>query len=144
MKDTEQHTISNEQKNKRSSPFFFTNIFLFANHVVVVALLLSYLAAYVSPEKFWILAFFGLTYPLWVFLNILFVLFWLFVIPKRSLYSLIILLSGWFNLEAFIQSGSSNSDEKLTDPIKVMSYNVKLFDLYNWNRNTETRKHFLN
>jgi endonuclease/exonuclease/phosphatase family metal-dependent hydrolase len=142
LKDIKQHIINNEQKNKRSTPFFFTNVFLFFNHVVVVALLLSYLASYISPEKFWILAFFGLTYPFWVFVNFLFVLFWLFVIPKRALYSLIVLLSGWSQLGAFVQPGSNNSNEKIKAPIKVMSYNVKLFDLYNWNRNTETRKHF--
>jgi len=142
LKDTEQHMINTEQNNKKSSPVFFHNVFLFSNHVAVVALLLSYLASYISPEKLWILAFFGLTYPLWVLINILFILFWLFVIPKRSLYSLIIILSGWYNLGAFVQPGSNKRDEKLKTQIKVMSYNVKLFDLYNWNRNTETRKYF--
>lgn len=67
---------------------------------------------------------------------------WFIKMPKRSLYSLIILLSGWSQLSAFIQTGSNDAAEKIKDQIKVMSYNVKLFDLYNWNRNTETREHF--
>jgi len=115
---------------------------MFTNHVVAIALLLSYLAPYISPEKHWSIAFFGLTYPIWVMLNVLFMGVWFVKIPKRSLYSLIIVLSGWSQLSAFIQTGTNDTDVKIKGAIKVMSYNVKLFDLYNWNKNMETRKLF--
>ncbi len=142
MKYTEQHIIRGEQKSKKASAFF-KNSLLFSNHIVVIALLLSYLAPYVSPQKFWLLAFFGLTYPLWLVLNFAFICIWFVKTPKFSLYSLIVILSGWSQLMAFVQIGSGAA-EKAKDPIKIMSYNVKLFDLYNWNRNAETRNEFFN
>lgn len=114
------------------------------NHIVAICLLIAYLAPYISPERFWVLAFFGLTYPLWVLINLFFVIVWLILIPKRALYSLIILLSGWSLTSAFVRVKSDNTTaEDLKEPIKIMSYNVKLFDLYNWNHNTQTRNFFL-
>lgn len=113
------------------------------NHIVAICLLIAYLAPYISPERFWVLAFFGLTYPLWVLINLFFVIVWLILIPKRALYSLIILLSGWSLTSAFVRVKSDNTTaEDLKEPIKIMSYNVKLFDLYNWNHNTQTRNFF--
>ncbi|MDF2438500.1 MAG: hypothetical protein K0Q95_2876 [Bacteroidota bacterium] len=109
------------------------------NHIAVIALLVSYLAPRVSPENFWFIAFAGLGYPILVFINILFILYWTIQLKKRGLYSLIVILSGWMILHRFVQVSNRSKDDASNKMIKVMSYNVKLFDLYNWSHNKETR-----
>lgn len=112
---------------------------MFCNHVAVIALLISYLAPRVSPENFWFIAFVGLSYPILVFINILFILYWTIQFKWKSLYSLIAILSGWMILHRFVQINNGQKSNAENRKIKVMSYNVKVFDLYNWSHNKETR-----
>lgn len=112
---------------------------MFCNHLAVIALLTSYLAPRVSPENFWFIAFFGLGYPILVFINLLFVLFWVIQLKKRALYSVIVILSGWMLLHRFVQFSNTSKTDADNQLLKIMSYNVKVFDLYNWSHNKETR-----
>ncbi len=112
---------------------------MLCNHIVAISLLISYLASYVSPENFWFIAFFGLAYQLLVFANIVFVIYWSVQIKKRGIYSLIIILAGWANIHHFVQFNFNDVPDGSKKMIKVMSYNVKVFDLYNWSHNLETR-----
>lgn len=116
-------------------------IFTLLNHLAVLALLCSYLASEVTPEKFWYLAFFGILYPVFLIVNVCFVVFWLLQFKKRFLYSLIIILVGFQSLQRFIQynNGAEVNSTIKKERLKVMSYNVRLFDLYNWTKNKETR-----
>ena len=102
------------------------------NLIFVCLLLLSYLSQYVSPARFWLLAFAGLAYPVLLILNLFFVLFWLVFLKKYFVLSLITILIGYNQIRTYINF--SGSDRKLIseNSIKVMSYNVRLFDLYNW------------
>jgi len=136
---TEQKAIQEEKKKRKGKRYFVNRLVMFSNHVAVIALLISYLAPRVSPENFWFIAFFGLGYPILVFINILFILYWALQRKKRALYSAIVVFSGWGILHRFVQlSGSQHADAKHRI-LKVMSYNVKVFDLYNWSHNKETR-----
>ncbi|HRG38834.1 MAG TPA: endonuclease/exonuclease/phosphatase family protein [Bacteroidia bacterium] len=130
-------------KKKKNKRYFFNRIAFFCNHFAAIGLLLSYLAQYVSPERFWLLAFFGLAYPLLIILNIFFVVYWALQFQKRVFYSLLVILTGWGQLICFFQVSFSKCEgpQKL---IKVMSYNVKVFDLYNWTHNKETRDKIFN
>lgn len=112
---------------------------MLCNHLAVTALLLAYLAPHVSPENFWFIAFFGLGYPILVIINLLFIAFWTIQMKKRGIYSVIVLLCGWGLLHRFVQLNGSTQQEKDNRVIKIMSYNVKVFDLYNWSHNKETR-----
>jgi endonuclease/exonuclease/phosphatase family metal-dependent hydrolase len=107
-------------------------LLLFLNTLAVIPLLGSYLAAYVPPDKSWLLAFLGLAYPALVLINLLFVVFWLFLLRKYFLISLCAILIGWSYIGAHIRFNKQVSDENLRGQIKLMSYNVRLFDLYNW------------
>lgn len=112
---------------------------MFCNHVAVICLLISYMAPHVSPENFAFIAFFGISYPLIVLINILFVAYWAIQLKNRALYSLIIIIAGWSNIHHYVQFSLKSSPDKSKKTIKVMSYNVKVFDLYNWSHNLETR-----
>ncbi len=112
---------------------------MLCNHLAAIGLLISYFASYVSPENFWFFALFGLAYPLLVILNLLFVTYWGIQLKKRAFYSLIIILGGWVQMTKYVQVSFDNSPEKSKKLIKVMSYNVKSFDLYNWSNDKGTR-----
>lgn len=136
-------SITNHQsglkKKKKSKRYFFNSIAIFCNHLAAISLLISYLAPFVSPEHFWIIAFFGLAYPILVIINILFIIYWALQLKKRVFYSLIVILAGWIQLHSFFQISFKSRNETSEKQIKVMSYNVKVFDLYNWTHNKETR-----
>lgn len=133
--------ISNQTqvKKKRGKRHFFNQVAMFCNHLAAIGLLISYLASYVSPENFWFIAFFGLAYPVLLIFNIAFIIYWSVQFKRRGIYSLIIIVAGWANLHRFVQFNFGNAPEGSKKLIKVMSYNVKVFDLYNWSHNLETR-----
>ena len=112
---------------------------MFCNHIAVIALLISYLAPHVSPENFWIIAFFGLAYPILVIINILFLIYWAIQIKKRAFYSFVVIIAGFANLHSYCQFTFNETPNGTKKMISVMSYNVKVFDLYNWSNNNKTR-----
>jgi len=107
-------------------------LFLVLNIIVVLPLLCSYLAAYIPPDRFWPIAFIGLAYPVLVILNLLFVIFWLILVRKYFIISLLAIALGWPHILTHIRFNRPVKIENNQSSIKVMSYNVRLFDLYNW------------
>lgn len=122
---------------------------LTVNFIAILSLVLSYLVKFISPEKFWPIAFFGLTYPIILAVNILFVLYWLIQLKKEFLYSLIIILLGWNYLTKIFQI-NFNSDKKLytesqQKSFKIITYNVKTFSAYPWsNWGVDAKKNIFN
>jgi len=115
------------------------------NILAILFLLLSYSASYISPEKIWWLALFGIGYGIILCVNILFVLFWIIFKSRNFLFSLFVILIGFgkmFNIYEihFFKDKPLAKKETTSFPVKVMSYNVRLFDLYNWFHNQETRE----
>ena len=101
---------------------FFKSIVVFLNLIVAAALLIIYVSVIVSPQDSWAPALLGLAYPYILFINIIFVLYWLFSSPKWSLLSLIIILIGFNHLQNYFQFADKETDQK---GIVVCSYNVK-------------------
>jgi endonuclease/exonuclease/phosphatase family metal-dependent hydrolase len=129
-----------EESGKRTKLSYINRFAWLLNLGAVGGLVIAYFAPFVSPANFWFLAFFGLGYPVLVIVNVLFVFYWLVLLRPRFLVSLVAVLAGWTYLQGFVQV---NLDAVIPDKsktrFKVMSYNVKLFDLYNWKKNNETR-----
>ena len=102
----------------------FKYLFLGLNFVVIFILLISYLAVYIPPDKFWIPSFFGLAFPFFVAGNILFIIFWAIVKPRFLFFSLVAVLMGWGFINRYMQISSRNTDMV---GIKVVSYNIQNF-----------------
>lgn len=117
-------------RNKKMS--LASKLMVMINLIFVCLLLLSYLAQYISPAHFWPLAFAGLAYPVFLILNLFFVLFWLVFLKKYFILSLIAILLGYNQIRTYINFSGSDRRLILENSFKVMSYNVRLFDLYNW------------
>jgi len=126
---TRKSAVKSKPKGKMS---LLTKIMVVVNFIFIALLLLSYLSLYVSPEKFWPLAFAGLAYPVFIVLNLFFVLFWLVFLKKYFILSLLAILLGYNQIKTFINFSGSEKKIEFGKNIKVMSYNVRLFDLYNW------------
>ncbi|MBL4703645.1 MAG: endonuclease/exonuclease/phosphatase family protein [Flavobacteriales bacterium] len=110
------------------------------NILCITGLLLAYISTYVNPEKVTFMAFFGLLYPVFLFPTLGFLVYWFFKKKRQFLWSLIAIVIGLTHFSHFFQfTLFDGNDEKLKNEIKVMSYNVRLFDLYNWTKNKETR-----
>ncbi len=111
--------------------------FKFLNILALVVLLLSCLATYIEPKQFWQLSFIGFAFPVVLVVNVFFLLLWILKRDTFGLISLIALVLTW----KFIQStfAINFSGENKEAGIKLMTWNVKNFDLYNWSHNEETR-----
>lgn len=117
------------------------NKFIFLINICCALLLIaSYSASYISPKIFWPLSFFGLAYPFILLVNIFFVIYWVLFRKWQLLVSLIIILLGWPHLIAHFQIhfGNTNSSVGNTNLLKVITYNVRLFDLYEWSSDRST------
>jgi len=124
---------------------YFRILFASLNIILAVALLGSYASNRISPEQIWYIAFLGLIYPLLLFANIFFILFWLWRKKWFFLISLITIIAGLQNISRFIQFRLfKNDDIKLANTVKTISYNVRLFNLYQWEEEDSTSYHILN
>jgi endonuclease/exonuclease/phosphatase family metal-dependent hydrolase len=105
-------------------------------------LLLSAYSSFINPNSIWQFSFIGLLFPIWAIINLLFAMLWL--IKKRwfFLLSFVSLMVCHKQLAvSFAWNFTKNSSAK---PIKIMTWNVKNFDLYNWSGNIETRRKMMN
>jgi endonuclease/exonuclease/phosphatase family metal-dependent hydrolase len=108
-------------------------IFILLNVVLAIALGMSYLARYVAPSLSLPIAFAGMAYS---YILVVFLLFTLILVLRKKymwiLFNLLVVGVGWQNLSSWLQFNFKNKAEY---EFRVMSYNVKLFDLYNWKNN---------
>lgn len=111
---------------------------LFLNWIAIFLLLLSYSSRFVSPGSFWPIAFAGLAYPIFLIINIFFLLFWLVFLKPFFLLSLVTILLGYNYLTTLISFGADRAPNESKTGIKVMSYNVRLFNLYGWKGNSHS------
>lgn len=119
--------------NKSRPVSLFGKLLLFFNVFVALGLLIIYLASRINPQLFWPIALPGLTYPFFFVLNAGFVLLW--ILRKRwwFLLSLLILLLGFQHMKNFVSLNSFNKPLPESGyNLKVLSYNVRVFDLYNY------------
>ena len=94
-------------------------------------LLLSFGLSYVPPKSYALISILSLSVPLLIVLNILFTIYWLIKLKKQSILSLLVLLVGYNQVLSFYKF-SSESVPKSENSFSVMSYNVRLFNVYNW------------
>lgn len=95
------------------------------------------MAFLVSPDTSWITGIFGLFYPAFLILNLIFIFYWILARKKYLFISLIIILLGFGHLKSFFSYNSTekNPDEKT---FKLISYNTRLFDIYMWSNQKNT------
>ena len=127
---------------EKNNPSIFNRIVWVLNIFALIGITFSYLAAFISPRMIWWLALFGLAYELMLIINLFFVIYWLIQKNKKFLFSFIFILVGIGKIFGVIQFNSPTKNKNIIESgssLKLISFNVRLFDLYNWFHNNETR-----
>jgi len=123
-----------EKRKSRTNWFFFI-----ANVVAMLCLLMSYAAAIWPPSSIGYLSLFGLAYPFILLANIVFIFYWLLKKRRNAIFSTIIILIGISFLTDFFQISFEGKVKEDHQQLKVLTYNVRLFDLYNSKTGKKTR-----
>lgn len=107
-------------------------LIFFINAIFAVCLLLSLLVPYIPPQDFPLLALLSLAVSPLLLINVLFFLFWVVRVKRQMLLSLIVLLICVVQFNAFYQFDFSDPPPSKENQLKVMNFNVRLFNIYNW------------
>ncbi|WP_036821164.1 endonuclease/exonuclease/phosphatase family protein [Polaribacter sp. Hel1_85] len=100
------------------------------NSLIATLLLLSYLLPLLSPKTIPVFAILSLFVPIFLIINIAFFIYWLIKLKKQLLLSAFVLLIGWFTGTPFYKLSKKNTS--LNTDLKVMSYNVRMFNHWKW------------
>jgi len=109
---------------------FTKRFFIYCNVIVVFFFLLSCLAPYLNPQKWWFISFLGLAFPFLMLIVILFLTGWLIILkPRLALISGISLLLSFNSVKvffAFHMPGGFNY-KKEPGTLRVATWNVDRF-----------------
>jgi len=114
---------------KNLSPF--EKLLFFINSIIAFLFLASVLIPYLKPSFFFQFSILSLFTPLIIIANILFLFFWIAKLKRQFFLSFVVLLIGVDSLRSFINF-SNNSRFLGGNEISIISYNVRLFNIYKW------------
>jgi len=103
----------------------------FFNIVLTVLTFLAYILPFLAPKLFPFLSVLTLVLPLMLIFNLLFFIYWSIQMKRQVLLSSLVLLMGITFVNKFYKFSQTNlpaTDKDFT----VMSYNVRLLNLYKW------------
>ena len=109
----------------------FEKFLFFINSVIAFLFLGTLLIPYLSPSIFSQFSILSLFSPLIIIANILFLFFWIAKLKRQFILSLVVLIIGIDSLRSFINF-SNNSRFLGGNEISIISYNVRLFNIYKW------------
>ena len=112
------------------------------NLVAAILLILSFVTPYIPPESFPLLSALSLMVSPLLLMNFLFVIYWLVRLKKRVWLSVLLLVVGYFHFNAFWKWGGEN-ELSSNDPLKVLSFNVQLFEAYEQEPDPEVYDKFM-
>ncbi|KAB1155058.1 endonuclease/exonuclease/phosphatase family protein [Flavobacterium luteum] len=110
---------------------WFNKIMFFLNIVVTVITFVAYVLPFLAPKTFPLLSVLTLVLPFFLILNGLFFLYWFIQFRKRMFISGMVLLIGITFINKFYKFSTKEFSENENDFV-VMSYNVRLFNLFDW------------
>ena len=112
----------------------FEKFIFILNSLAATALLFSYLLPHIPPKSFPLLSVLSLGVPVLIILNTFFLLYWVLRLKRQLLLSLIVLLLGYNYVTSFVKFSQADVDDENTSDLSVMSYNVRMFNAYEWSQ----------
>jgi len=109
----------------------FNKMMFFFNIVLTVLTFTAYILPFLAPKLFPLLSVFTLFLPFMLVLNLLFFVYWGIQFKRQILLSTLVLLMGITFINKFYKF-SSKEYVKEDGDFKVMSYNVRLFNKFEW------------
>ncbi len=110
---------------------WFNKVMFLMNIVLTVSTFIAYILPFLAPKFFPILSVFTLFMPLFFILNGLFFIYWGIQFRKRMILSGLVLLMGITFINKFYKFSAKEFPENEKD-FTVMSYNVRLFNVFKW------------
>lgn len=110
---------------------WFNKVVYGFNIMLIVLTIIAYVLPFLAPKAFPLLSVLTLILPLFLLLNALFFIYWLLQLKRQLIFSGIILLLGITFINKFYKF-SSNEVKTEEKDFTVMSYNVRLFNLFEW------------
>jgi endonuclease/exonuclease/phosphatase family metal-dependent hydrolase len=110
---------------------WFNRVVFGFNIVVTVLTFIAYVLPFLAPKLFPLLSVLTLILPLFLIINALFFIYWLLQLKRQVMLSGLVLLLGITFINKFYKFSSSDLPEEEKD-FTVMSYNVRLFNLFDW------------
>ena len=119
--------------NKWWKTSWLGKITLLINLFFAAFLLGAYLCVHVAPQDFWPLAFLGLAFPFLLVINLGFVMLWLLRRRFYFLISLLVVISGYWHVgNIWRWNPRQPISPHQENTLNILSYNVRVFDLYNY------------
>jgi len=110
---------------------WFNKIAFFFNIVLAILTFIAYLLPFLAPKMFPFLSVLTLILPLMLILNIVFLCYWLLQLKRQVFLSAVVFFIGITFFNKFYKfSGKDLIKEE--DDFLVMSYNVRLFNVFEW------------
>jgi endonuclease/exonuclease/phosphatase family metal-dependent hydrolase len=133
-----------EFETSERKPWFGGRFFRVITVLVAILLILAGWGAAFDPSVFWYIALIGLGFPILFILNILILVLWLLRGSRKFTWvPMIAFLLTVVKLPVILQWGGSHDKpdfiEGQSEEISMMSFNVRLFDLYNWTNSHQTK-----
>lgn len=100
------------------------------NILVALLLLVSFILPFMAPNRFPNLSLLSLAVSPLIVINFLFVVYWLFKLKRYMLISLSVILIAYFHFGSFFKVSSNENEEEYKNTLNVLSFNVRLFNLY--------------
>lgn len=117
--------------NRIGKIFRVRNILTVVTVLAVAALILSYLSTLIHPNTVRVLPLFGLTYWIIFLGNVILLITWFMLKSKMKWIVLTaLLMGGTIPFRTFCFGWDDTNEAKSTE-LKLVSYNVRLFDIYN-------------
>ncbi|HMI06132.1 MAG TPA: endonuclease/exonuclease/phosphatase family protein [Flavobacterium sp.] len=110
---------------------WFNKVMFFFNTVLAVLTFLAYVLPFLAPKFFPLLSVLTLIMPLFLILNALYFIYWLLQFKKQMILSGLVLLLGITFINKFYKFSATDLPREEKD-FTVMSYNVRLFNLFKW------------
>ena len=110
---------------------WFNKLMFFLNIVLTILTFSAYVLPFLTPKVFPILSVLTLIMPLFLILNSLFFIYWGIQFKRQIFLSGLVLLTGITFVNKFYKF-SANDFPKSENDFIVMSYNVRLFNVFKW------------
>lgn len=116
---------------------FFNKLIYWGNLLAAFLLLISFILPYLPPNRFPTISLLSLFVSLLIILNIIFAIYWAIQLRARFFLSFTVLFISYFYFNVFYEISSEGDATKYENTLSVLSYNVRLFNAYEKNPDTD-------
>lgn len=110
---------------------WFNKMVYAVNILLAVLTLLAYILPYLAPTLFPLLSVLTLFLPAFLVANLIFAAYWMVQFKRQFLLSVVVFLIGFTFFNSFYKF-SATTQALEPDDFTVLSYNVRLFNLFDW------------